>query len=66
MVAMSNLEGLLREMAMFKTTRGGVKLVDDRGDLIVEWPKGYPDAPTTRDEAIEKALVLMRERGFNA
>ena len=62
---MSNLKGLLREMAMFKTTRrGGVRLVDDRGDLIVEWPRGCPDAPTTRDEAIEKALVLMRERGF--
>ena len=64
---MSNLEGLLREMAMFKTTRGGgARLVDDRGDLIVEWPKGCPDAPRTRDEAIEKALVLMRERGLNA
>ena len=64
---MTNLEGLLREMARFKTTRGGgVRLVDDRGDLIVEWPRGCADAPATRDEAIEKALVLMRERGFNA
>lgn len=64
---MSNLEELLREMSTFKTTRGGgVRLVDDRGDLIAEWPKGCPDAPTTRDDAIEKALVLMRERGFNA
>lgn len=64
---MSNLEGLLREMAMFKSTRRGcMRLVDDRGDVIAEWPKGCPDAPTTRDEAIEKALVLMRERGFDA
>ena len=63
---MTSLEGLLREMATFKTTRGGgVRLVDDRGDLIAEWPKGCPDAPATRDEAIEKALVLMRERGLN-
>jgi len=63
---MTNLEALLREVARSKTTRGGdVRLVDDRGDLIVEWPKGCPDAPTTRDEAVEKALVVMRERGFN-
>ena len=63
---MSNLEGLLREMATLKSTRsGGVRLVDDRGDLVAEWPKGCPDAPATRDEAIEKALLLMRERGFN-
>lgn len=63
---MSHLESLLREIAMFKSTRGGGKrLVDDRGDLIVEWPKGCPDAPKTRDEAIEKAVVLMRERGYN-
>lgn len=62
---MSKLEGLLREVATFKTTRSGaVRLVDDRGDLLVEWPKGCPDAPTTLDEAIEKALVVMRERGF--
>lgn len=64
---MTNLEGLLREVAKFKTTRGGgVRLIDDRGDLIAEWPRGCPDAPTTRDEAIQRALVLMRERGFNA
>ncbi len=63
---MSNLEGLLREMAIFKTTRrGGVRLVDDRGDLIVEWPKGCPEPPTTRDEAITKALVLMRKQGLD-
>ncbi len=60
---MSDLEGLLRETATFKTTRGGgVRLVDDRGDLIVEWPRGCPDAPTTREEAIEKAVVVIRER----
>ena len=64
---MTNFEGLVREVAKFKTTRGGgVRLLDDRGDLIAEWPTGCPDAPTTRDEAIEKALVLMRERGLNA
>lgn len=63
---MSNIGDLLREMATFKTTSSGcVRLVDDRGDVIVNWPKGCPDAPTTRDEAIEKALVLMRERGFS-
>ena len=62
---MSDFEGVLREIATFKVTRGGgVRLLDDRGDVIVEWPKGCPDAPTTRDEAIEKALVLMRERGM--
>ncbi len=59
---MSDLEGLLRETATFKTTRGGVRLVDDRGDLIVEWPKGCPDPPATLDEAIEKAAVVIRER----
>ena len=64
-MTMSDLEGLLREIAMFKSTRGGKRLIDDRGDLIVEWPKGCPDAPATRDDAIEKAVVLMRERGFN-
>ena len=62
---MTSLEALVREVAKFRTTRrGGVRLVDDRGDLLVEWPKGCPDAPTTRDEAIEMALVLMRERGL--
>jgi hypothetical protein len=63
---MNSLEELLREVATFKTTRrGGVRLVDDRGDLIVEWPKGCPEPPTTRDEAITKALGVMRERGFD-
>jgi hypothetical protein len=63
---MSSLEELLREMATFKTTRRGVRLVDDRGDLIVEWPKGCPEPPTTRDEAITMALAVMRERGLDA
>jgi hypothetical protein len=64
---MSSLEELLREMATFRTTRGGgVRLVDDRGDVIVEWPKGCPEPPTTRDEAITKALAVMRERGLDA
>lgn len=64
---MTNLERLLRDVAEFKTTRGGgVRLLDDRGELIVAWPKGCPDAPTTRGEAIEKALVLMREHGLSA
>jgi hypothetical protein len=61
---MSGLEELLRDVATFKTTRsGGVRLVDDRGDLIVGWPKGCPESPTTLDDAITKALVIMRERG---
>jgi len=64
---MTNLEALVREVAQFKTSRGGgVRLVDDRGDLLVDWPRGCLDAPTTRDEAIERALVVMREAGFDA
>jgi len=64
---MTKLEELVREVAMFKTTRGGrVRLIDDRGDLLVEWPKGCPNAPITRNEAVEKALALMREAGFDA
>jgi len=62
---MTRLEELVRQVAQFKAARGGAaKLVDDRGDLLVAWPRGCPDAPTTRDAAIEQALVAMREAGF--
>ena len=63
---MTDLERLVREVSVFKKTRGGeARLLDDRGDLIVAWLKGSPDAPTTRDDAIEKALAFMRANGFN-
>jgi len=64
---MTDLERLVRQVARFRSTcGGGVRLIDDRGDLLVEWPRGCPDPPKTRDAAIEMALMLMRERGFNA
>jgi len=63
---MTRLEVLIREVAQFKTTRGGeARLLDDRSDVIAEWPRGCVDPPATREEAIEKALVLMRENGFD-
>jgi len=62
---MTALEQLVRKVAVCKTDSRGVRLTTkDRGDLLVEWPRGCPDAPKTRDAAIEQALVAMREAGF--
>jgi len=54
---------LMRDMgATFVSRRGGVVLLDDRGDVIVEWPKGCPDSPRDLEAAMQAAAVIIAER----
>jgi hypothetical protein len=53
----------MKEMTSFKRTPKGVRLVDDRGSLVVEWRNGCPNQPTNHDDAAAEAIVVMRERG---
>lgn len=52
----------LKQMSEFRRTKKGVRLIDDRGALIVEWRDGCPDQPATHDDACSQALALIRAR----
>ena len=52
----------MRMMATFKRTKKGVRLLDDRGDLIVEWRDGCPNQPTDKESAISQAAALIGGR----
>ena len=49
-------------MTTFKRTPKGVRLIDDRGALVVEWRDGCRGQPNDHATAAAEALRLIRER----